>query len=277
MSTTTSTYLGIENNLARYQKLETNKPTVKTATAYYTANIGKVTSLNGFVGNYRLLSYALKSFGLGDQINNTALIKKVLTGGTTSPTALANTLPNANWKAFAKAYSPSATGAAAPTSSTSIATVTGKYVEQQLESDQGAQDVGVQLALYFKRVAPTIKTGLQVIADKNLIEVVQTIFGLPAGTSAEQIDKQSAAIEKLMPMADLQDPKKLDRLVQRFTAAYDAAYGPGGTSASTPLTVKDGNTQTTTPASVSILSSVLQNNPTASNFASILSSLSLGG
>ena len=39
---------------------------------------GKVTSINQFVGNYRLLSYALDAYGLGDQINSTALIKQVL-------------------------------------------------------------------------------------------------------------------------------------------------------------------------------------------------------
>ena len=277
MTDTFSTYLGIEKNLATYQKLETDKAQVKNDTAYYKANIGKATSLDAFVGNYRLLSYALKAYGLGDQVNNTALIKKVLEGGVTKSNALANTLPNTNWKAFVKAYGPTLTGTAAPSSSTSISTATSKYVEQSLESDQGQQDVGVQLALYFKRVAPSITTGLQVIADKNLLDVVQTIFNLPAAAGATQIDQQAAEIEKLMPMKDLQDPKKLETLVERFTAAYDAAYGPGGTKTSTPLTVNDGNTAKPVVAATGILSGVLSTNPTASNFASILSSLALGG
>src|SRR5271156_2533368 len=53
----------------RYQAMTATEPAVKTATAYYEANIGSVTSIQDFVGNYRLLSYALDAYGLGDQIN----------------------------------------------------------------------------------------------------------------------------------------------------------------------------------------------------------------
>ena len=41
MSNTTTTYLSIADNLARYQKLEAEQPSVKTATAYYKAHIGQ--------------------------------------------------------------------------------------------------------------------------------------------------------------------------------------------------------------------------------------------
>ena len=121
MTNTTTAYLSIANNLARYQKLTTEQAAVKTATAYYQANIGKVTTIDQFVSNYRLLSYALNAYGLGDQINNTALIKQVLDRArTTSSKALANTLPNPAWKAFAAAFNFSASGSSSPTSSSSV-------------------------------------------------------------------------------------------------------------------------------------------------------------
>ena len=207
MTTTTASYLAVANNLARYQKVETDKGAVKNATAYYAANIGKAKTIDEFVNNYRLLSYALQAYGLGDQVNNKALIKKVLSQGATNPRALANTLPNAGWKAFAAAFNFSAKGAAAPSSSTSIATTKADYIEQQLEADQANSDVGVGLALYFARVAPTIKHGLQILADKNLLEVVQTIFSLPSTANASEIDKQAKEIEALMPIKDLRIPR----------------------------------------------------------------------
>ena len=277
MTSTTTQYLAVANNLARFQKTEASKPAVKLETAYYQANIGKVTSISQFVGNYRLLSYALQAYGLGDQVNNKALVSKVLQGGTTNPRALANTLPNDAWKRFAAAFNFSATGSAAPTSSTSVATTKADYLEQQLEDDQGAMDPGVQLALYFQRIAPTITSGYSVLADKNLTEVAQTIFNLPPGTSANQIDKEAGALKKLMPIADLQNPTKLKSLVERFTATYDLNYGPGGIDANTPLTVANSNKTSAVSAATSILTGVLSSNPTASNFASILSSLPFGG
>jgi Protein of unknown function (DUF1217) len=285
MSNTTTTYLSIVGNQARYQKLTAQQPAVKTAAAYYQAHIGKIQNVDQFVGNYRLLSYALQAYGLGDQINNSALIKQVLSQGTTNPKALANTLPNANWKAFAKAFNFSATGAASPTSAGSVATTESDYVEQQLEINQGASDPGVELALYFKRVAPKITSTFGILADKNLLEVVQTVFNLAPTASASQIDQQAKAIQKLVPLADLQDPKKLDRLVARFTAAYDAKYGPASGSSGS-LSVDNGNVASTVSAASSVLANVVASNSQAlaqrSSFTplispSLLASLTLGG
>jgi hypothetical protein len=72
VTTTTTAYLAVAQNLPRYQAMTAAEPAVKSATAYYEANIGGVASIKGLVGNYRLLSYALDAYGLGDQINNTA-------------------------------------------------------------------------------------------------------------------------------------------------------------------------------------------------------------
>ncbi|MDE3176384.1 MAG: DUF1217 domain-containing protein [Pseudomonadota bacterium] len=282
---TTSDYLSVANNLARFQKYEADQTSVKTATAYYQANIGKVKSVDDLLGNYRLLSYALSAFGLGDQVNNKALIRKVLQEGTSSPAALANTLPNVAWKAFAKAFNFSAAGAAAPTSSASVATAVSDYTEQQLESDQGSSNPGVQLALYFKRVAPTISTGYSVLADNNLLQVAQTIFNLPPTANASEIDKQATQIQKLMPLSDLKDPVKLARLVERFTAAYDGKYGPSS-GATSSLTPTDGNTPTTVSAASTVMSGIVsansqllaqQSSYTPLISPALLSGLTLGG
>ena len=121
------------------------EPAVKTATAYYEANIGSVTSIKDFVGKYRLLSYALDAYGLGDQINATALVTKVLEGGVSNPNSLANTLSNSAWKVFATAFNFFVgDGASSASSSNAVQTTTGDYVGQQLESardDQGARRV----------------------------------------------------------------------------------------------------------------------------------------
>ena len=179
MTSTTTAFLAVSQNLSRYQAMTAAEPAVKTATAYYEANIGSVKSISDLVGNYRLLSYALNAYGLGDQINAKGLITKVLEGGVSNPKSLANTLPNSQWKAFAAAFNFVDSGATPPSSTSAVATTTSDYVEQQLESDQGDQDVGVQLALYFQRVAPTVTSEYGILADPNLLQVAGTIMGLP--------------------------------------------------------------------------------------------------
>ena len=127
-----------------------------------------MTSVQDLVGNYRLLSYALDAYGLGDQINSKLSSLRCWKGGSPTPKASPT-----RWRIALAGPSPRlsispALGASSVTSASSVQTTTDNYVEQQLESDQGAQDVGVQLALYFQRVAPTVTSEYGILADPNL-------------------------------------------------------------------------------------------------------------
>ena len=114
-----------------------DQPAVKTASEYYAANIGKVTSIQDFVGNYRLLSYALDAYGLGDQVNSTALVTQVLEGGVSNSKSLANTLSNPNWGSSPPRSISRPGGASSVSTASAIKTTTNDYVEQKLESDRG--------------------------------------------------------------------------------------------------------------------------------------------
>jgi hypothetical protein len=256
MTSTTTAFLAVSQNLSRYQAMTAAEPAVKTATAYYEANIGSVKSIDDLVGNYRLLSYALNAYGLGDQINSKGLITKVLEGGVSNPKSLANTLPNAQWKAFAAAFNFVDSGATPPSSRSTIKTTTSDYVEQQLESDQGGQDVGVQLALYFQRVAPTVTSEYGILADPNLLQVAATVMGLPPATAA---DLQPQTLSELMPISDLQDPAKLNQLTERFTAMYDYTYGPSS-GATSGLTADSGNSSSEQSGAATVLASIISSN-----------------
>jgi hypothetical protein len=256
MTSTTTAFLAVSQNLSRYQTMTAAEPAVKTATAYYEANIGSVKSAQDLVGNYRLLSYALNAYGLGDQINAKGLVTKVLEGGVANPKSLANTLPNAQWKAFAAAFNFVDSGATPPSSASAVETTTGDYVEQQLESDQGDQDVGTQLALYFQRVAPTVTSEEGILADPNLLQVAATIMGLPPTAAA---DLKPQTLSEFMPLSDLKDPAKLTQLTERFTAMYDYTYGPSSGSTS-DLTVDSGNSSSGQSGAATVLAGVISSN-----------------
>jgi hypothetical protein len=256
MVSTTTTFLAVSQNLSRYQTMTAGEEAVKTATSYYDANIGAVKSISDLVGNYRLLSYALNAYGLGDQINAKGLITKVLEGGVSNPKSLANTLPDSRWKAFAAAFNFVDSGAPSPSSKSAVATTTSDYVEQQLESDQGDQDVGVQLALYFQRVAPTVTSEYGILADPNLLEVAATIMGLSPAVASTL---QPKTLSELMPISDLQDPTKLKQLTERFTAMYDYTYGPSS-GATSGLTVDSGNSTPGQSGATAVLANVISSN-----------------
>ena len=113
---------------------------------------------------------------------------------------------------------------------------TSDYVEQQLESDQGDQDVGVQLALYFQRVAPTVTSEYGILADPNLLQVAATIMGLsPVGRRRPAAADALRAHAALRPAGSGQ-AQAADRAVHR-NVRY--TYGPGS-GATTGLTRRFG-------------------------------------
>ena len=225
MMSTLSTYLQISSNLAKWQKLTASQPDVAQQTKYYQANIGSVKTPVDLVNNYRLFSYVLNAFGLGDQVYAKSLFQKVLQQGTGSSKNLAYTLNDPKILALAKTFNFAANGAST-TSSDSVKTgVVNQYIEQTLEANQGQSNPGVQLALYFQQNAPNASSIYSILADKSLLTVVQTALGISPLTSMMDIDKQAQLIGNKLNMSDFQDPKKLATFIQRFSVLYDANNG----------------------------------------------------
>ena len=223
MLSTTAAYLSVNNNLTRQQAAVAATTAVKSATDYYVANIGKVKTAADFIGNYRLFSYAMTAYGLGDKVSAKGLMTKVLDGGVTSSSALANTLSDPRYKAFATAFDFAGKGSAATSAASATTGTTAKYVEQTLETNEAKQNNGVALALYFKRNASSITSAYGLLGDSKMLTVVQTAFGISPTTGETDIDTQAAYLNKVLNIKNLQDPTKVEKLIERFTSQYDAS------------------------------------------------------
>ena len=147
-------------------------------------------------------------------------MKQVLQQGVTSSSALANKLSNPNILAFAQAFNFASNGSATTTSSTLVNTVVNRYTENALDTSQGQQNPGVQLALYFQQNAPNVKSIYGILADKNLLTVVQTALGLSPYTGAEPIDTQYQMLSSKINLSDFKSPTKLQAFIARFSAMY---------------------------------------------------------
>lgn len=223
MLSTFVSFQAITRNLTSSLVSTAAEPAVANQTKYYLANIGKAKTLDDFLSNYKLFSYAMKAYGLEDMAYAKGLMRKVLEGGITASKSLANTLTDPRYKAFATAFNFAAHGAATTSSTAAQSGTVSRYVQQTLEDDAGNQNPGVRLALYFQRMAPTIKSAYSILADPALLKVVQTAFDIPASSSAQNIDIQAQGISRLLNIADLQNPAKLPLFIQRFTALYDVS------------------------------------------------------
>ncbi|UHC16402.1 DUF1217 domain-containing protein [Methylobacterium currus] len=391
MTSTLTSYTLLSRNLATSLQRKGAEPIVARETAYYQANIGKVKSVDDFMADRRLYSYAMKAFGLEDMTYAKAFMRKVMAEGTSDSSSFANRLADDRYVAFAKAFDfaagataqgtdptlisadyvipaasaklalPSALAASTDFSGTNEASFTlssqvdatttksativlnkatlfgkvadlakvtpteiataisaqidasgagglkgkvqvgvtakgslgfettdyadlgfdgqvggtgvnadtvylagGKtrtltvsnatlsapgqtavdigngtdlspganvkgvvdaYLQQSLESDAGAEDTGVRLALYFARKAPTLKSGYDILSDPALTQVVNTVIGLPATSSATTNDALAARaslISRKVDFATFQDPAKVEAFARRFAAIWDA-------------------------------------------------------
>ena len=242
--TATQLFNAVTRTGSNFVSTVATEPSVKQQTNYFLANIGKVTSAQQLVNNSRLYNYVMNAFGLGDNLNEKALITKVLEGGT-GPGNFAATLNDPRYTALASAFDFAANGATTTSSETTQQTTISNFYEQTVENNVGQQNQGAQMALYFKRMAPEITSPFNILGDKTLLNVFETAFNLPSTFSLENIDSQANTVSKLLNISQLQNPTFLQKFIERFTASYDAQNPTGGSTAPPTIALLLPQTQTT--------------------------------
>ena len=207
----------LDNQMAAFQK----SGAVQNDINYFRTEIAKVQSPDDLTKNYRLLKFVLTAFGLDSQINSQALIKQVLSSDLTDSQSIANKLVDPRYKQLAQAFNFAAGGNANLQDPSFVDGIVNNYVTAAFEQNVGQTNPGVRLALYFKRMAPTIKNWYQVLGDVPMYNVVKTALNVMALGPSDDVDKQASFLEKRIGIANLQDPKFVDRFISRFLASYD--------------------------------------------------------
>jgi hypothetical protein len=212
-----------------YQSLAGTSANAKAAaqaeTDYYTSTLPSVKSVDDLLSDKRIVAYLTKAYNL--PTTSTGTLRQVLTSNLLDPKSKANVL-GGGYQTLAAAFDISPDGTITHAPDRQVQTKTGlaathiAFLDQSMETEAGTnQGDGVRLALYFKRVAPTITSAYGILADKALTSVVQTMLGLSSTSSKADIDSQARFITSKVNLADFKNPAKLDKLVARFTALYD--------------------------------------------------------
>jgi hypothetical protein len=221
MLTTSASYRLLAKDLDRSLATTASEKPVQTATDYYLKNIGNVKSIDDLLKDTRLFKYAMKAFGLEEMDNAKAYMRKVLTEGVSDPKSFANRLNDQRFVQFATAFNFAADGESTTSTAAATTDVVSRYVRQTMEDEDGDDNEGVKLALYFQREAPNVKSAYELLGDAALYKVVQTIFGFPDEMSNADIEQQAKMITDRLDISDLKDPDKLKKLIDRFTVMYD--------------------------------------------------------
>jgi hypothetical protein len=194
---------------------------------YFGKTIPGITSLDDFLADKRLTDLVLKANGLDPKKYDKDTLKKIFTSDPDDKKSYINTTADARFKEIVASFNFDKDGNLTRAKMGTIqdkqaeANTQQQYVQMTLETQEGEKNDGVRLALYFKRKAGDVTSLYQILGDKALYQVVQTTYSLPAQISSMDVAKQVDLLGRFVKLEDLQDPKKVDKLVKRFTAMYD--------------------------------------------------------
>ena len=91
------------------------------------------------------------------------------------------------------------------------------------ERVMGEANPGLREALYFRRMAATVRSIPQLMADRALVEVARGALGLPRSFGALTFDQQRDLLARRLDVAELQDPAKVARMASRYVAQQQGA------------------------------------------------------
>jgi hypothetical protein len=223
-----STYLGYNSVMRNLQLSLTRtgqQADVARNAAYYKDNIGKVTSVDDLMDDYRLYQYAMKAYGLEDMAYAKAFMKKVLESDLTDVNSFANRLSDKRYREFAAAFSFNGTGANVAQSGAQTDEMIGLYTAA-VKRNVDAID---ESSRKYNAAIGSIKSAGQLLNNDELRSYVFSAF------SIDDSQWSRDTIEKVIS-SDPADPasyvntawvSQLDGLADKITAAKAAGIAAG--------------------------------------------------
>lgn len=203
---------------------------VQRTTDYFRANISKATTAEALVNDRQLLQVALGAFGLDDDINARALIRKVLEGGVLRSDSLASRMSDKRYALLAEAfgYGDSGPRVGLPDFANDLIA---RYESHQLEPPTGRQGNDARLAHGLEAALDDLLADTQsararwfaVIGDPPLRKIFEVALELPPNFAQFDIDKQfdtltngAKAVFGTDDLAEFIQTGRHEELAQRF-------------------------------------------------------------
>lgn len=206
---------------------EEDKTAATEESQYYSSEIEKIETLDDLLSNRRLVDFILVAAGLDPEEYTTDYVRQMFESDFSDPKSFINTETQTTiFKDIVSSFNFDTEGNLAKPSP-GIQTRRGLletedlYLNQTMEEQEGEDNAGVRLALYFRRMASEVNTAYDLLADSALLQVIQTTFSIPEEMSSADVDVQYDYINRVLDIEDLHDPEKLEKLLIRFTALYD--------------------------------------------------------
>ena len=219
----------LQKNSAAIEKAYASTSNQAAQIAYFEKIAPTLTTPEALLSNYRALDFVTTAYGLGGEVGETALLKKLMTQDPKSSSSLAQQLSDNNYRNFADALS---TWSPPPFSDqTNIAAAVAGFQQHSFDTAIGQDNSALQSAEYFTQNAKGLTTLAQVMADPVLVDVVTTALGIPFDSYGELDYTQQVQI--LTPRVDMKDfatSAGIQKLATQFLAMNEVNQSNSGTT-----------------------------------------------
>lgn len=221
----------LQKNSAGIEKTYAATSSSASDIAYFQSVASTLTSPAALMKNYRALSFVATAYGLGSEVDQTAILQKLMTQDPTSTSSLAQQLSDSSYRTFANATY-GWTG-----SSSEISAAIAGYQQNSFDSSVGQDSTSLREALYFSQNAKGMTLLSQVMSDKALLNVVTTGLGIPATAYANlSYAQQVALLTPRVDMSQFATTAGVDKLINKYLAMDELNQIQAGTDTSNPLT-----------------------------------------
>lgn len=218
-------------------------PQIRADRNYLVGKLSQPISTEDFLNDKRLLRVAMTAFDLGGEEWKRGFISKALTEAADPASTWLARLNNPKYTEFAKTFA-SATGEIS-LSAEKVQSLAAAFNAAAFELSVGEVDESMRLALNFQSELPKlIGTGssetavlYRFLGNVPVRTVLETATGLPESMRKLPIEKQAemlkSALQKsfgISKIADLANPEKIDKAIQRFHALESIKSVNFGTS-----------------------------------------------
>ena len=222
----------LQSTMDTQKAAHAKSPIIQRDLDYFRENIGKIDTAEDLVKDYRLLSVALGAFGLEEDLNSKHLIKTVLAEGVNDPKSLANKLSDKRYRDLSRTFGFGDFEVPSTKLSDFADKIEASYKDRKFETDMGATNETMRLALNAKRELAALGEGsdsnrtkwFTLMATPPLRKVMETALGMPTSFGTLPIDRQldlfTKRAEDRFGTADLSELGKgetLDKVVDRYT------------------------------------------------------------
>lgn len=231
MVNTFTSYSLISRDLPKALARVAKEPVVDNDTKYYLANIGKVKTVEDFVGNDRLYRYAMKAYGLGDMIYAKAFMTKALKEGVSSSDSFANRLSDRRYADFVSAFNFAKYGDKATTYNRAQVDVPKNFATHVTLGalSENYEQYGDETGYYLAHISQ-VKSIDDLMGDSRLLMYAMAGFGLDSTT--EPPEKVRAMLEGGVSDPNSPANKLTDKSWANFVSTFNFAENGAETTSS---------------------------------------------